>query len=124
MTTLWDTSQSQIVPATTVTFALTYTQAMSPTTSLIAETPVIEVPARVGNTTVSGRALPGNSVEIRDADTNALLGSGATDTDGHFTISLSAPLGFEQQIYPWSNGVAGVPVTAEAYKTYLPLILK
>ncbi len=124
VTTLWDTSQSQIVPARTVAFALTYTLATSPTTSLVAETPVIELPVRVGSTSVSGRALPGSSVEIRNAETDAVLGSGATGADGHFVISLAAPLGFDQRIYPWSNGVAGVPVTAEANKVYLPLVSK
>lgn len=121
---LWDTAQSQIESSTWVTFGLTYTQATSPTTTLIAITPVVEVPVRVGSAVVTGRAMPGSNVEIRDADTDSLLGSGPTDTDGHFAITLTSSLGFSQRIYPWSNGVAGVPVTAEAYTIYLPLILR
>jgi len=124
VTTLWDTSQSQIEPATTVAFVLTYTLETSPTTSLIAVTPIIEVPVRVGSTIVDGRTLPGNTVEIRDADTNAPLGSGMTDAYGHFAVSLSVPLGLGQRIYPWSNGVGGVTVTAEAYVIYLPLVAR
>jgi len=124
MIKLWDISQSQIEPATTVTFVLTYTLETSPTTSLIAETPVIEVPVRAGSMTVLGRALPGRNVEIRNEGTDVLLGSGTTDAYGHLVASLSAPLGFRQRIYPWSNGVAGVSVMAEAHMVYLPAVVR
>jgi hypothetical protein len=120
--TLWDTSISQIQPDTSVTFALTYTQVTSDTTSIIAVTPVIEVPVWVRDTSVNGRALPGSDVEIRDADTQAILGSGMVDASGHFEVSLPVPLGFDQRIYPWSNGVSGVAVTVESHKTYLPIL--
>lgn len=124
VTTLWDMSQSQIEPATTVTFVLTYTLETSPTTSLIAVTPVIETPIWVGDTMVQGRALPGQNIEIRDVDTDTLLGNGTVDTYGRFAVSLLIPLSFGQRIYPWSNGVAGVPVTVRAYFIYFPLVLQ
>lgn len=122
VTTMWDISQSQIEPAITVTFSLTYTQETSPTTSLIAVTPAIEVPVWVGSSTVYGRALPGSDVEIRDADTETILGTSVVGADGHFAVSIPVPLGFDQRIYPWSNGVAGVAVLAEAHKIYLPIL--
>jgi hypothetical protein len=120
---LWDTSQSQIEPSAEVSFALTYTLATSPTTSLIAVTPVIETPVWAGSVTVQGRALPGQFVEIRDADTNTLLGNGYADENGHYTITLLTPLVIGKRIYPWVNGEAGIPVDVKAL-TYLPLIIR
>ena len=39
-------------------------------------------------------------------------------------VNLGVPLGLGQRIYPWSNGVGGVTVTAEAYVIYLPLVAR
>jgi hypothetical protein len=120
--TLWDISISRIEPDISVTFALTATQATSDTTSIIAITPVIEVSVWVGDTSDNGRALPGNDVEIRDADTQAILGTSLVGDDGHFEVSILVPLDFDQHLYPWSNGISGVAVTVESHKTYLPIL--
>jgi pimeloyl-ACP methyl ester carboxylesterase len=121
---LWDISNTQIEPSVTTSYVLTYTVETSPTISLLAETPVIELPIWVGDTVVTGRAMPGRGVEIRDANTNALLGTGVTDVNGHFAVSLTSPLDFNQRIYPWSNGITGISVAVQAYTVFLPLTCK
>ncbi len=121
---LWDSPRSQIEPGVTVIFALTYTVETSPTTNLIAETPIVAVPVWVGSSRVDGRARPGQSVEIRDADSHALLGSGPADADGHFGAWLAVPLEHGQRIYPLSNGVAGVPVTVNTWAIYMPVLFR
>jgi pimeloyl-ACP methyl ester carboxylesterase len=121
---LWDVAESQIEPAFITTFALTYTVATSPTISLIAETPIIQIPVWVGDDIISGRTVPETYVEIRDTSTDNVLGSGFANEQGHFTILISNPLRFGQQIYPFSNGQAGVSVLAQHYSLYLPLILR
>jgi len=77
-------------PPPTSDFRAHLHQALSPTTSLIAVTPVIQTPVRVNETVVTGRALPGQAVQIRDADSNTLLGSGQADAQGNFSITLAA----------------------------------
>jgi pimeloyl-ACP methyl ester carboxylesterase len=124
VTALWDTAQSRIEPATTVEFSLTYTRETSRTTSLIAVTPVIETPLWSGTTTVLGRALPGCLVQVRDVDTDAVLGSATAGTEGHFAVPLSEPLETWQQIYPLCDGKTGVPVTVGGPVSYLPLVAR
>jgi hypothetical protein len=121
---MWDIAQSQIEPGINVSFALTYTLATSTTTSLIAVTPIIKTPICVGSVVVEGRALPGKIVEIWDAESQILLGSGIADSDGKYRIVLSLPLRMGQRIYPFVDGVTGVPVTVQGFQIYVPIINK
>ena len=122
LTALWDAVQSHIEPGAAVSFALTYTVATSPTTSLTALTPVIDAPLRAGSSLVTGLAQPGSVVEVRAAANDAVLCVTAADDVGRFAGALSAPLRAGQRIYAWANGVAGAPVAAEGYATYLPTV--
>ena len=90
----------------------------------MAETPVIQVPVLNFATQVPGRAKPGQAVQIRDADTQALLGSGVVAADGRFEVVLAQKLTYGQRIYPLSAGVAGVPVTVDRRATFLPAIIR
>jgi hypothetical protein len=121
---LWDSSRSEIAPTMPVTYVLTYTSASTEPPTLIAVTPVIQTPVMVGSTVVVGRALPGQEIEIRDAVSDAVLGSGLVGADGHYQIALDQPLLRGQRIYPYSEGVPGVPVTVFAYLQFLPLAQK
>lgn len=118
---LWDSSRSQIYPDTSVDYTISYTLATSSTTSLIAVTPVIQVPVRAGENHIHGRALPGKALEIREANTDTVLGSGIVSPDGLFDILLSSTLEINQRIYAWSEGVAGPVVVAEGFNIFLPL---
>jgi pimeloyl-ACP methyl ester carboxylesterase len=122
VTSLWDTARSRIEPGSTVEFSLTYTQETSPTTSLMAVTPLIGTPLWSGSTMVPGRALPGSPVQVRDLQGDALLGSAISGADGHFAVPLAQPLEAWQQIYPASEGKAGVAVTVGGPVGYLPLV--
>ncbi len=109
----WDSPRSQIEPGASVNFALTYTAGASDPIPLMAETPMISVPLWEAASKVSGRATPGQQVEIFDADSHALLGTATVDADGHFEVGVAPRLAYMQRIYPLSGGVAGVPVTVE-----------
>jgi pimeloyl-ACP methyl ester carboxylesterase len=122
VTALWDRAQSQIEPGTTVEFSLTYTQETSPTTTLVAVTPLIETPLWAGSTTVPGRALPGRQVQVRDAHSGDLLGSATVDAAGHLSVQLAQPLEAWQKIYPECEGKRGVAVTVGGPVRYLPLV--
>ena len=121
---LWDSAQSQIQAGITVTFELTYTEATSPTTSLIAVTPVIQSPVMSSSTVVGGWALPGQAIEIRQADSHMILGSGIVDADGHYLVTLDQPLQLGQMIYPWAGGVSGVPVRVGGFLLFIPVTEK
>jgi len=45
-------------------------------------------------------ARPGATVEIRDADTEALLGSATAGTGGYRAVTIAAALTQAQRIYP------------------------
>ena len=121
---MWDTAQSQIEPGIDVSFALTYTLETSTTTSIIAVTPIIQTPVWTGSILVEGRALPGMPVEIRDADSQVLIGSGIVNQEGLYEIVLSQPLQMRQRIYPEADGVAGIPVTVQGYTIFVPILRK
>ena len=119
--TMWDTAQSQINPGFDVTFAFTYTLETSPTTSLVAITPIIQTPVWVGDAIIEGLASPGRMVKILDADSHTLLGSNLSTPEGRYQVVLSQPLHFGQRIYPSANGIVGVPIAVQGYKIYLPI---
>ena len=118
----WDSPKSQIEPGANVTYALTYAAGTSQAIDLMAETPMIQVPVWSVASKVQGRARPGQGVEIRDADSQALLGSGVVAADGRFEVGLSHTLKYGQRIYPLSVGVGGVAVTVDRKATFLPAI--
>lgn len=122
VTTLWDVIQSHSEPEMSVSFALSYTLATSPTIALTALTPVIAAPLRAGSRLVAGLAQPGNTVEVRSAANGALLGITIADDAGRFVAALLTPLRIGQRIYARANGVAGAPVTVEGYRSYLPSV--
>ena len=70
-----------------------------------------------------GRALPGRQVQVRDVDTDAMLGGATTGAGGHFSVALSEPLETWQQIYPQTDGKAGVPVIVGGPASYLPFVV-
>jgi hypothetical protein len=117
----WDTAQSQIEPSKKVTFTFDFSGHTN-NEVLVAETPMIEVPVWANHTAIHGRALPGISVEIRDAADDLLLGSGQAGADGAFEISLSPRLELDQKIYPAAGGVSGVPVDVQPLKVFLPVM--
>lgn len=121
---LWNTTTSQIEPETAVSFVIVYAAATSTTTTIIAVTPIVELPVWAGDVAVRGKALPGVTVEIRDKLTDELLGAGQVDDSGNFNISLSVPLKIDQKIYPRANGAVGVPVIAQGRKTFLPVVTR
>ena len=102
-----------------MTYALTYAVGTSQAIDLMAETPMIQVPVWSVASKVQGRARPGQGVEIRDADSQVLLGSGVVAADGRFGVGLTQTLKYGQRIYPLSVGDAGVAVTV-ARKGNLP----
>ena len=118
----WDSPKSQIEPGANVTYALTYTAGTSQAIDLMAETPMIQVPVWSVASKVQGRARPGQRVEIRDAKTQALLGSAVVAADGRFEVGLTQTSTYGQQIYPLSVGVGGVAVTVDRKATFLPAI--
>ena len=118
--TLWDASTTQIEPSAIASYAFTYTPGTPAAANLLAQTPVIEYPVWVGDVQVSGRALPNSTLEIYDADTQVLLGSGFTGEDGHFSVSLSSVLAYHQRIYAVADGSAGLPFTVQSYVTFIP----
>jgi pimeloyl-ACP methyl ester carboxylesterase len=115
----WDTAQSMISTGATLTFAISDTLPLSST--LLAVTPLIKAPALVHAASVEGRSWPGTTVQIRDADTQALLGSGQAGAVGDFGVGVSTPLRLGQRIYPVAGGQAGLPVTVTGWQLYLPL---
>lgn len=121
---LWDTAQGLAAASTPITFTTTYTAGMQAPPPLLAEVPMIELPLRAGSLTVLGRATPGAIVEVRDADSGAVLGSALVDAQGRFSVALLAPIGLRQRVYPWSQGMAGVTITAQPLTTYLPTVLR
>jgi hypothetical protein len=120
----WDSPRSQIEPGAHVDFALNYSSEISPTTHLLADTPMIQVPVWEVASKVAGRARPGQTVEIRDADSQALLGSGVVDGDGRYEVALAVKLEYGQRIYPRSEGVPGIPVTVDRRATFLPVVFR
>jgi pimeloyl-ACP methyl ester carboxylesterase len=121
ITQLWDVAKTQTESSVTATYALTYTNSTSTTTILFAETPEVQIPVWKGSSAVTGRASPGSSVEIHDASSNALLGTGVADATGHFSIQLVAPLAYRQRIYARTGGVNGVAVIVDAHMSFLPM---
>jgi hypothetical protein len=120
----WDSPRSQIEPGADVSFALTYTAGTSEPIDLMAETPMIQAPVWEVASTVEGRAQPGQAVEIRDADSQALLGSGTVGADGRYQVVLAAKLHYMQRIYPRSAGADGIPVPVGRQATFLPAVLR
>jgi hypothetical protein len=121
ITQLWDVAKTQTESSVTATYALTYTSSTATPTILIAETPEIQLPVWKGSTVVTGRALPGSTVEIHDANSNVLLGTGVADATGHFSVDLVALLAYRQRIYARASGVNGVAVIVDAHMSYLPI---
>ena len=120
--TLWDIAQSEIQTDVCVTYEMTYAEETSDITPLIAVTPMIESPIYLGQTVVEGRALPGKSVEIRDARSGVLVGSGVVNSEGFYQVTLDQPLQLDQQIYPRSENVSGATVTVQGNRVFIPLI--
>lgn len=118
---LWDVSNTQTEPESTVSYSATVLENMSSVIRLVAETPVIEFPLWIGDSIVFGRAVPGNRVEVKDESTELVLGNATADAAGHFAVALNAPLRFGQRIYPLSGGQRGIAVSGQAYAVYLPL---
>ncbi|MBX7234488.1 MAG: carboxypeptidase regulatory-like domain-containing protein [Caldilineales bacterium] len=118
----WDTVQGQMQTGAEVKLALSVAANMEEPPPLLAITPVIETPIRIGATVVHGWAQPWSAVEVRDADTGARRGSSVTDGEGRFDITLDAPLSPGRRLLPWANGAAGVPVEATLNMLYLPLL--
>lgn len=119
---MWDTVKGQIGAGDEVKFAVSTAADMDEPPPLLAVTPVIETPITIGAPTVTGWALPGRAVEVRDANTGALRGSVSANSDGRFVVTLAAPLWPGQRVYPWSDGVAGVSVEATQSTLFLPTI--
>ncbi|MBU0491890.1 MAG: hypothetical protein KKA73_10185 [Chloroflexi bacterium] len=65
--------------------------------------PVLREPVYAGATQVRGAGGPGESVDVYDADTGALLGAGLIDQDGTFTLSVSPALALGQRIIALSD---------------------
>jgi hypothetical protein len=103
-----------------VPFSQPNSSGKAPELFLIAETPVIELPMWVSDSIVLGRGVPGGSVQIRDADTDQLLGSETVETDGRFSVSLTSPLKYGMRVYPTVNGIKGLAVEAMTHNIYLP----
>lgn len=117
----WDTARSQIEPAATTTFSITYSAATT-NVVLIAETPLINAPVYANAHTISGRAKPGVTVEIYDETDNSLLGSGIADAYGLFEIQLNRNLKLFHKIFPKAASIVGVPVDVLPISIYIPLI--
>jgi pimeloyl-ACP methyl ester carboxylesterase len=122
---LWDESTSQINENSMNIYKFNFSEQTVPEANLIAETPVIETPLYFGDTDVSGRAQPGKTIEIKDASSIAILGSGLTDSQGQFTVSLQYKLKLYQGIYPFSDGISGnVVVAVPEGEIFFPVIKK
>jgi pimeloyl-ACP methyl ester carboxylesterase len=120
----WEASRSQIQPALSTTYALTYTAATSATVSLVAEQPVIDTPAWAGSIHLTGRAVAGSSVAIHDATTQAVLGTATADANGLFDVSVTPPLALDQRVFARAAGVSGLAVSARPHAVYLTLLRK
>ena len=117
---LWDWATSQIAAGEQAVIMIPYTRATATTTTLLARTPVIQVPVRWGDTRINGLAGMSQSVEIRDAVTGQVLGSATANRSGFFVVNLEAPLGMDQRILAWANGLSSTVVTAQAYRLFAP----
>ena len=121
---LWQVVDSYLGPGVTTTFALTFTES-SPATFLTALTPVIDIPAWVGSSTVSGWSVPGATVTIYDVNQTFIpIGVGIADWQGRFAALLGVPLMLNQHIYAVAKGVQGVSVPVQSHMLYLPVTLR
>lgn len=120
----WDLSNSQIQPATTLTYSVSFSDTAQTISDLNAITPLIEWPVWVNDRTVSGRGQPGTEVIIHDAAGGTVLGFGQVNDDGHYTANLVEPLKAKQRIYPTSAELIGSIVTVGSYDIYLPISVR
>lgn len=119
---LWDRSHTQTEVSAKTRYSFQFVTRNNVTPILIAQDPVIQLPVMAGENRVSGRALPGNTIEIFDTRTNTRLGTGVVHADGAFDVLLNSRLQLHQKIYPQVNGVIGLSITVRGHDIYLPMI--